>query len=125
MASLIKYNGKNILYFNFKVKIFPGINEVEDAVLDGILSHKGFVSRFDKGELVLLEDNREGKGKKKKEKSEKEMLKLIEEIFDVEHLRKIAQKDSRGSVIQAAKARIDHLSYKAEEKKDVNDGHFE
>lgn len=125
MTSLIKYNGKNILYFNFDVKIFPGINEVEDAVLDGILAHHCFASRFEKGDLVLVEDGR--KGKRKKEKSEEETLKLIGEIYDSELLKKIIKTDKRESVIAAARERIFYLSGKAEEKiPEVGEhGHFE
>lgn len=127
MASLIKYNGKNILYFNFEFKIFPGINEIEDTVLSGILSHPCFAARFDKGELVLVEDNREGKSKKKKERSEKDVLRMIEDMFDVSMLKKLAETDNRGSVIKAVQDRIKHLSHVSESKKPEigEDGHFE
>ena len=116
--SIVRYNGKNILYFNFTTRIFPGVNELEKGVLDSLLKHSGFKPRFEKGILVIIEPDEKApeKGKNESKRSIDEMLKLIPDIFDVKLLERIVKSDGRSKVVNEAKKQLYKLSVKAEDE---------
>lgn len=122
--ALIKYNGDNFLYFNFKLKIMPGVNEVSESVLDALLNHPIFKHRFDTGILEVIErENKKSdeksedqeKSEAKKKKSVKEMKKIIDEIYSIESLEKILETEDRIRVMEYIDQRVDYLSHKAED----------
>ena len=111
--TLVRYNGKNILYFDFRVRLFPGVNDLQEADVKSMLKHPLFKHRFDKKDLELLEEVEEKpkRGKKPKEdkRSVADMLSLIPEIFDAEMLKKVIEADGRKEVVDAAKKQLASL----------------
>jgi hypothetical protein len=123
--ALVRYNNKNLLYFDFRVRLMPGVNEVSESDLKAMFKHPLFEHRFKEGILEVLESEElDNKGKSKKKakdgKDEKrpapEMLKLIPEIFDVELLKKIVKTDGREGVVKAAQDQLKKLSLAAEDE---------
>jgi len=125
--AIVKYNGSNILYYDFRVRLFPGVNEVSEKDLKGMRGHFLFAHRFNEKILEVMEEDKEdkeekvSKGKKAKKskddkRPEKEMLKLIPEIFDAEFLKKIIESDGRDSVVSEAEKQLHYLSIKAEDE---------
>jgi len=115
--ALVRYNGKNILYYNFKTAIMPGINELDAGVLDAMRQHKIFKHHFDEGRLVVVEeDPKVEKPLKDGKRAVQEMLKLIPEMFDKKLLEKIIKTDGRPAVISSAKEQLHKLTVQAEDE---------
>jgi len=114
--ALVRYNGKNILYFNFTKKFFPGINEVTESELVALQNHPLFVKRFESGVLELIKEE------KKKSPSIKENIKLIQEVYDVDLLKKMMAHETRAQILEAMKTQIDKLTPKPKKEDEEFDG---
>lgn len=112
--ALIRYNGKNILYFNFTRKFFPGINEVTESELIALQSHPLFKKRFETGVLELVD-------KQKKKNGLKNEIKLIKEINDIELVKKMLLDESRAEIVAALKDQIVELTpTQKDEEEEIN-----
>jgi len=123
--ALVKYNGKNVLGVIGKKginRVIPGVNEVDDEVLNEMKAHPLFRSRMDKGLIQILKDSESKDGKR----SVDEMLGLMPGIFDVKLLKKLIETDGRTPVTRAAQKQLDAIRNpsKAKEQKE-DDNHFQ
>jgi hypothetical protein len=117
--ALVKYNGNNFLYFDFRVRLSPGLNEVSEKDLKQMREHPLFAHRFEEKILEVLNEEKKGKKGKKSaggKRSEEEMLELIPEIFDADFLKKIVKDDGRPKVVKRAEEQLYHLSIRAEDE---------
>lgn len=125
--ALIRYNGKNILYYNFKLAIMPGVNELKVGVLERMLKHSGFKHRFESGVLQVIEDDPKNEphskelNRKGNNKFYDEMLKLIPEMFDKKLLERIIKTENRAPIVEAAKSQLYKISIKAEDEEKSKD----
>lgn len=104
-----KYNGENILNVHIPlsesssrvVALLPGWNDVPDEVEGGFLKEvEGLV---DAGTIEL------GEGKRFSGETAAEVIAEIQECYDVVALRKLAEMDSRKTVVAAAEKQLEKI----------------
>jgi len=122
--ALLNYTGKNVMGVCLAAggieRLMPGINEVEDSVLQVMKAHPLFQARIDKGLIQIMSENIGKDGKRPVE----EMLKNIPNIFDTKLLKKIIESDGRDIVIRVAKEQLDKIKNPAKAKAEASDEHF-
>lgn len=118
--ALINYTSLNIFTINMMgsdpVRFVPGINQVTDKQLASLKSHPAFASFVEAGKLIIIDDPKSKDG----ERPVKEMLSLIEKMFDAKLLKQVIAKDEREEVQKAARAQLELItvSKKAEIKEE-------
>jgi hypothetical protein len=122
--ALVTYSGKNVfgicLATGDIIKLLPGVNEVEDKLLEIIKKQPLFQSRIAKGLIQILMEKLGNDGKRSLE----DMLTHIPNIFDTKLLKKIIQNDGRERVIKAANEQLDKIKNPEKTKQDNSDEHF-
>lgn len=61
--AFVRYNAKNV-YYCLDVKLLPGVNEIEDARLKGVLKEPLFKARVDSGIIEIIEMKKAEKKKR-------------------------------------------------------------
>lgn len=113
--ALVKYNGKNV-YSCCGVRLLPGVNEVEDGLLETALSVPLFQWRIDNGAIELV---KEKKGKDKKT-SVKQLTELMSDVYDVKVLKRHIKENKDKKLVEAAKKQLDRIA--KEPADEVEDG---
>ena len=122
--ALVKYNGKNVLGVAFQSgisRIMPGVNDIQDDVLNKMKTHPLFQTRVNNGIIQILQDSIGKDGKRTVE----DMLTHIPNIFDVKLLKKLIESDGRAPVVKAAQLQLDTIKNPAKVKAEQEDDeHF-
>lgn len=121
--ALMTYTGLNVVTVNLSgndsVKILPGVNEIEDDLIENFKKHPSVAQRLKDGKFIILSE-----GKADRKKSVEDMLAYIPKIYDTRLLKKIIKEDGREDVVGAAKKQLDTIVVsKKEEVKEENE-HF-
>lgn len=114
--ALVQYNGNNILTCGLAkggfVRILPGINECTFQELEEIKNLPTVAYRIEKGILTIIDGGKADI----KENPEKEMLAMMEKVYDKRLLKKIIRTESRANVVKAAEKQLALIEAKAEDK---------
>jgi len=112
--ALVKYNAKNV-YSCLSVRLLPGVNQVEDSLLERVLLEPLFKHRVDEGIIEIIPEMQDTKDDKK---SDKQIVSLMKDIYDVKLLKKYIDSDNK-DVQKAAKKqlkKIEDVPVKQEEE---------
>jgi len=117
--AIVKYNAKNV-YTCLSLRLIPGVNQVEDALLERVLNEPLFKYRVDKGIIQIVEQAKaKGKGKGKKT-DDKQLVSLMPEVYDVKLLKKYISESEDKEVVKAAKKQLSKIeSVEVEEEVEV------
>lgn len=113
--ALVKYNAKNV-YSCCGVRLLPGVNQVEDGLLESALSVPLFQWRIDQGIIEVIKE----KILKDKKPSSTQLVKLMPEVYDVKLLKRYIEENSDKKLVEAAKKQL--LKIESVEVDEVKDG---
>lgn len=102
--ALVKYNAKNV-YSCLDVRLLPGVNEVGDALLKRVLDEPLFKWRVDEGIIEIIE---KPKGKAKGSDN-KQLIKLMPEVYDVKLLKRYIEESEDKEVVKVAKKQLKRI----------------
>ena len=113
---LVQYKGKNLYNFCDKFRLVPGINDVDDSMVNSAMSHPIFSKRVAAGQIVCIQSKKGTDGKM----SLVEMKKFIPQIYDKKLLEKILSEDERSEVQKLARDQLDRIKHPASGGKRAN-----
>src|SRR5690606_19037390 len=115
LMAYVQYKGKNLYCFENKFRLLPGLNDVDDALLQKARLHPVFKRRVEAGIIVIMAPSRAGE-----RMALSEMRKHIPQIFEKKMLEKIMKEDDRPEVQKLCLNQLDKIKHPAAGAKKEN-----